>query len=370
MLIKRFATSCFLRTGSSRTADNLPPPSRPPVYSNGSGSGNYASSPRGPPPPSGGGAAPESEWRGSSGHGDAEWRNGPNAPVDANGNSGVHAYRANGLAPTGAADAADAWRNRNAGSGTDEPAPAAPAAAAAGVYVPPRRDREESPPPPGAAAGARPRLNLQPRTKPLPVPAAGPGPAAPAAAAAAVPVPVAGDGAQRAHNPFGAARPREEVLRERGAPDPSERDTRLTNGALYAASAGSGGALRAAAGAGSARGGSVASGGSDEDQWHTVGKGGRSSKPPASGADVGNALLDPASDPFFSGRHGGSGVAIVGRSGRAFGGGGGFGSYGSGSKGSDGHFVNQYGASRGYGGGEDDEPIFKRSLPTRNTDLF
>eukprot|EP00198_Chlamydomonas_reinhardtii_P004657 XP_001693993.1 predicted protein [Chlamydomonas reinhardtii] len=57
--------------GSSRTADNLPPPSRPP-----------------------------SEWRGSSGHGDAEWRNGPNAPVDANGNSGVHAYRANGLAPT------------------------------------------------------------------------------------------------------------------------------------------------------------------------------------------------------------------------------------------------------------------------------
>ncbi|GIL49333.1 hypothetical protein Vafri_5718, partial [Volvox africanus] len=356
---------------------------RPTAYSNGSvtGSAGYTTSPRG-----GSLNSNDSEsWRGYgddrrsggnvAGLSSETWRNGA-ASNGAPSGDAANGWRAS-LAPTGVADAAEAWRTRSR--------PEIPPDA----QVPPNHQpREESPPQPTGATSfgsGRPRLNLQPRTKPLPAqtgtpPAAG-GDIATATANGSVAVTAPGTGAvATASNTrssiFGAARPREEVLRERGVTD-SERLT--ASNIAYANGCG-----MSAVSGGSRMGGfagSVTSGGSDEDQWQTVGKGGRS-KPPPSSADVGNALLDAASDPFFTGRTTtGHGVAIVGRSipsGRVYNSGiaqYGSGSYGKASYGSHGAggdtYMNAYGASRGYShANDDDEPFFKRSLPTRNDGPF
>lgn len=65
-----------------------------------------------------------------------------------------------------------------------------------------------------SSAGERPRLNLAPRTKPLPLPEVVPvaAPAAPEPKAEPTPAPAP----VKKSNPFGAARPREEVLKEQG----------------------------------------------------------------------------------------------------------------------------------------------------------
>ncbi|EFJ42557.1 hypothetical protein VOLCADRAFT_107189 [Volvox carteri f. nagariensis] len=346
-LARMTAAKSSLINGSSslseslRIADERPRSSltRPVTYSNGSanGSGAYSTSPRGVSSNGIGGHSNDPEPR----RGYETWRNG--AP----GNSALLGDAGNGwrasLAPTGAADAAEAWRARGRTDDTGE---------VHAPYQPPRR--EESPPPPPAAAGD--------------------GPAA--ASGSPIAAPVLGGGNSSAPNGtrssiFGAARPREEVLRERGVTEP---DRLTTSNVAYANSGSSLGAVARTGGIA----GSVTSGASDEDQWQTVGKGGRS-KPPPTSMDVGNSLLDASSDPFFAGRSTtGHGVAIVGRnipSGRVYGGGGG--SYNKGSHGSHGAggetYLNAYGASRGYGisfGNEDDEPIFKRGLPTRNDGPF
>jgi hypothetical protein len=375
---------------------------RPPAFPSG---GSALTSPRGSPQSNGNGApAPETEsaWRlykdadnGVRRNGDSvtsvpeTWRTGSSSVGAPVGGDAANGWRTS-LEPTGAADAAEAWRARGM---SDAPPPPLPEASAPAPYQPPRR--EESPPPPPASATSaaigRPRLNLQPRSKPLQAaPSNGPPPACSADSSAgpgagngsSAPAAVNGAAGGRA-SIFGAARPREEVLRERGVTEPE----RLTaNNVAYANGGGSvsgsvaaGPVSRLAGG----RPGSVTSGASDEDQWLTVGKGGRS-KPPPTSADVGNALLDAASDPFFTGRT--AGVPVVGRSipsGRPYGGAGGVGghygsgSYGKGSYGSHGAggdtFMNAYGASRGHGntyGNDDDEPIFKRGLPTRHDGLF
>eukprot|EP00741_Cyanophora_paradoxa_P018326 tig00000204_g17695.t1 len=82
-------------------------------------------------------------------------------------------------------------------------------------------DRESDEPRGGAAGGAdRPRLKLAPRTAPLPEtrsPEAKPNaPSPPPQAAASKPK----------SNPFGAAKPREEVLKEKGVPVPAEEPPR------------------------------------------------------------------------------------------------------------------------------------------------
>ncbi|GIL73764.1 hypothetical protein Vretifemale_3881, partial [Volvox reticuliferus] len=356
---------------------------RPAVYSNGSatGSGGYTISPRGGPSNSN-----DSEsWRGYSddrrsggnvaGVPSETWRNCAPCNGVPSGDA-ANGWRAS-LAPTGAADAAEAWRARSRVEDPSDTHVTPP-------YQPPRR--EESPPQQTGAisiGSGRPRLNLQPRTKPLPAqlgtsPAAGGDTATVTvngfAAAAAPGTGTTATASNARSSIFGAARPREEVLRERGVTDPE----RLTaSNVAYANGCG------AVSGAGRMGGfaGSVTSGASDEDQWQTVGKGGRS-KPPPSSADVGNALLDAASDPFFTGRTTtGHGVAIVGRSipsGRVYNAGiaqYGSGSYGKASYGSHGAggdtYMNAYGASRGYShANDDDEPFFKRGLPTRNDGLF
>ncbi|GLI61295.1 hypothetical protein VaNZ11_003649, partial [Volvox africanus] len=352
---------------------------RPAAYTNGSvtGSAGYTTSPRGVSLNSN-----DSEsWRGygddrrSGGNvaslSSETWRNGAASNGAPSGDAG-NGWRAS-LAPTGVADAAEAWRTRSR-----------PEVASDAQVPPPHQPREESPPQPTGATSfgsGRPRLNLQPRTKPLPA-QTGTSPAAggdTTAATVAVAAPGSGTVATASNTRssiFGAARPREEVLRERGVTDPE----RLTvSNVAYANGCG----ISAASNGGRMGGfaGSVTSGGSDEDQWQTVGKGGRS-KPPPSSADVGNALLDAASDPFFTGRTTtGHGVAIVGRSipsGRVYNsgiaqyGGGSYGkaSYGSHGAGGD-TYMNAYGASRGYShANDDDEPFFKRSLPTRNDGPF
>lgn len=92
----------------------------------------------------------------------------------------------------------------------------------------------------------RPRLNLAPRTAPLDKPAGGDAAAAPAAAA--------GDGAEAAEaakpaepkaaksNPFGAARPREEVLKEQGR-DYRKEELQLEHKAAEVLRCGGGGGI-------------------------------------------------------------------------------------------------------------------------------
>lgn len=85
--------------------------------------------------------------------------------------------------PAGPADTEDRWGKRSLPSAEDKPAPAA------------------------NGAGQRPRLNLAPRTAPV------------EGAEAA-------DAKPKSNNPFGAARPREEVLREQGK-DPVKETLKL-----------------------------------------------------------------------------------------------------------------------------------------------
>jgi hypothetical protein len=90
----------------------------------------------------------------------------------------------------------------------------------------------------GAPAGApeRPRLKLAPRTKPLEHPPAAAEAAAAAVAEAASPHSDAGSSSSsqrqqqaRKSNPFGAARPREEVLKEKGI-DYQKEEMKLDHG--------------------------------------------------------------------------------------------------------------------------------------------
>lgn len=71
---------------------------------------------------------------------------------------------------------------------------------------------------PSAASGGagRPRLKLAPRTKPLPVLEVAPDPKAPEKAPEPEPAPLPSGPPKPRANPFGAARPREEVLKEKG----------------------------------------------------------------------------------------------------------------------------------------------------------
>ncbi|KXZ53230.1 hypothetical protein GPECTOR_7g1124 [Gonium pectorale] len=337
-LARMYARSSLLG-GSGASADVIGNSSRisqgpPPSSAHVGGSSKGAQSPRGAASGSGDrepdarGYADAENGRRNGLHAPEPWRNG------VSGTSDMPFDRRSGLAPTGAADAADAWRARG-GSGGEETSP--PLAPAAAPYQPPRRE-ETQPPPTGIMPSGRPRLNLAPRSKPLELDA-------PAAAGASAPAPVP---AASKPSIFGAARPREEVLRERGI-EPER------------VSGGLGGPGSSAIRIGG-RAGSVTSGASEDDQWQTVGKGGRS-KPIAGSSDVGNALLD-ASDLFFSSGRTGHGVTIVARGGQQ-------GSYGKGSFGSRGGgdtFINSFGQSRGYG--NDDEPIFKRGLPTRSDGIF
>lgn len=202
-----------------------------------------------------------------------------------------------------------------------------------------------------AAAAARPRLQLQPRTK---AGEDGGKVAEGGGALQGAARPPAASAAPSASSIFGAARPREEVLKERGGS--------VTDAALPPRS-GSAAALLGAAARGSGGPGSVASGVSGEDdQWHVVGKGGRAKGAVGGSAnDSGNALLDEVDDPFFARPANGHGVALVGRAIPAFGGA--FGGNGSYSRGG---YSGGFGRGRGYGDAQDDEPIFKRSLPTRD----
>lgn len=293
-----------------------------------------------------------------------------------------------GAAPPAALEA-HSWRNGDAGR--DEPQQR-PKALGPQHTLP--GDLAAPPPAPATGADPRPRLQLQPRTasrgadgvqgqgqggadtgSPLaaaPAPPAAAG--APAAAASAQPPRPPGPGPSI----FGAARPREEVLKGRGADGAANLPPR---GA--AASAGQGRGVSGPA--------SAASGGSEEEQWHTVGKDGRARGGTGNAAgDAGNALLHEVDDPFF-GRSASSathGVALVGRAGppagRAFGGGGSYGNFGNkqpyggagggGSYGRDGGgYMQSYGRGRGAGGGwtpqqeeDDGGDLFKRALPTRD----
>lgn len=109
--------------------------------------------------------------------------------------------------PVSPADMQDRWSRRAAAEPSDRPA-------------------EQS-------ASERPRLKLAPRTKPLetPLPAAnGVGPGSPAAAVSSP----TGSGEQQApakprSNPFGAAKPREEVLKEKGI-DYRKQEMKLDHG--------------------------------------------------------------------------------------------------------------------------------------------
>ncbi len=66
------------------------------------------------------------------------------------------------------------------------------------------------------AGGSRPRLKLAPRTKPLPVLEVTHEPKEPEKAPEPEPTPVPSGPPKPRPNPFGAARPREEVLKEKG----------------------------------------------------------------------------------------------------------------------------------------------------------
>lgn len=362
-------------------------PPMPPSYSNGP-LANGNSSPRGPLDT---GDTSSSLTTRRSGYtitsnGDtAGWRNGPSADTDRGDSAGWRSANDGTYGDSGGWRSSQPSSRLGSRSMADDPSPAP----SSGAYVPPAR-REDSPPPPLPSAGSgRPKLNLQPRTKPLPdaAPAgAAAASAAPAASATGAPAAAAANGSEatatgaaaapaaaRSNSIFGAARPREEVLRQRGSSVTAEPDghARLNSGTLNRMGNTSGPGSRAGPG-------SFASGGSEDDQWQTVGKGGKSKPVANEKPDVGNALLDPTSDPFFTGARASSGVAIAGRVAavsRGFAGGsfGQRGSYGSGERDAGG-YMNAYGASRGYGNSyghdDDDGPIFKRGLPTRANGLF
>ncbi len=362
-------------------------PPMPPSYSNGP-LGNGHGSPRGPldaADTSSSLTTRRSGYTVASNGDTAGWRNGPSADSDRGDSAGWRSANDGTYGDSGGWRSSQPSSRLGSRSMADEPPPAP----SSGAYVPPSR-REDSPPPSLPSAGSgRPKLNLQPRTKPLPeaapAGAAAAASAAPAASATGAPVAAANGGeatatsaaappaAARTNSIFGAARPREEVLRQRGssvAPEP-DGHARLNSGTLTRIGNSSGPGSRAAPG-------SFASGGSEDDQWQTVGKGGKSKPVGNEKPDVGNALLDPTSDPFFTGARASSGVAISGRvaavsRGFANGSFGQRGSFGSGERDAGG-YMNAYGASRGYGnsyGNEDDDgPIFKRGLPTRANGLF
>jgi collagen type III alpha len=178
---------------------------------------------------------------------------------------------------------------------------------------------------------------------------------------------------------FGAARPREEVLKERGV-DPLEVEglaerQRLSEGSLAHHS---GGSFKH----GGSRGGSML-GSEGDDEWHTVGGGARRGRGSASGepsllSDVGGFRADP----FFGG--GGSGGRQLpppakgfasyeerGGSGHWQGHGRHSGSYGSPAVG--GGYMER--AAGGYAAVEEEEEdagvgVFARGLPTRHSLLL
>ena len=108
-----------------------------------------------------------------------------------------------GRGPAGRADGADVWRSSTSRGPTPTPGDAPP-----------------------SAGGARPRLALKPRTLPLPADAAAVEGAASASA----------DGGGASANPFGAARPREAVLKDKGV-DWRAEDAKLDAGRRNAARA-------------------------------------------------------------------------------------------------------------------------------------
>jgi len=73
------------------------------------------------------------------------------------------------------------------------------------------------------SGGGRPRLKLAPRTKPLPVMETAPEPKVPEKEPEPEPAPLPSGPPKPRANPFGAARPREEVLKEKGV-DPVAAD--------------------------------------------------------------------------------------------------------------------------------------------------
>lgn len=193
----------------------------------------------------------------------------------------------------------------------------------------------------------RPKLNLLPRSsKPASegadaAPAAGTGSDAPAAAST---------GARKA-SVFGAAKPREEVLKHRGVDIISEGSVgdRLSEASL----------ARHGSSRPISRGTSLAS---DDDAWHTVG--GRRHQKTALDAAFGTngSVLD--NDPFFGASS--KPASAASRMYNNYSNGNGYGSYGSPAGG--------YFGGGGYGADDeraddDERGFFRRALPTRSYDL-
>lgn len=206
------------------------------------------------------------------------------------------------------------------------------------LQLQPRTKPLPASPPHSAGESGRPCLNLLPRSKPAAEPVAAVAPAAAAEAQAAPP---------RRTSVFGAARPREEVLKERGV-EVGSMDSHASQR-------------------------SGRSGGSAEEQeaWQTVGA--RSARGGGGGRAHDGEPFGLGDSPFFDSgaqpipqRYGNGGGGYEGAGQRH----GASRSYGSPASGGFGRRYGDWGdvvASAGGGAGIDEEPIFKRSLPVRQS---